>query len=297
VVARCGHYIFTSSTAIDSLDIELCTGCELRVKVRAAANAMTVEDQDEESSDNNLKEWRKCRIGLANFEYETEGTDGCSAGYECTLEQQKKLLRDVTLRFAEGDELEQLKAEMDAKEIEERAATAAAIQAGIETTTTTTNGHAQIANANNLAEANSTTYASKSALKGARAGRGLSTQINHNGKRPRSPPVTRAASVTFAASADVDGDEDSHAHREEDSYRPSSHYHRSAPRSIWYTPGLWAPLPRHPWLDTSGNTVTYDRWDRLAMDNHSQVPAQPIQPAQPAQPAQLRRSERLRPQR
>lgn len=278
VLARCGHYIFASSSAIDSLDIELCTGCELRAKLRDATNAITAEDQDEESSDNALKAWKKCRMELANFEFKAEGTDGFSACYEFTLEQQKKLSRDVALRALEGDELEELKAEMEADEAKERAAATAAMQADMGTTITTTNGDAQIATSSNL-----TTYASKSALKGARAGRGLSTQINHNNKRLRSPSVTRAASVTIAAYADVDGDEDPYAHHDEDSYRSSSEYYRSAPKSILYTPGRWAPLPRHPFLDTSGRTVTYDRWERLATDNHNQVPVQPIQPIQPAQ--------------
>jgi hypothetical protein len=287
VLARCGHYIFASSSTIDSLDTELFTGCDLRAKLRDATNAMTAEDQDEESSDGALKAWRKCRVDLANFELEAEGTDGFSACYEFTLEQQKKLSRDVALRALEGDELEELKAEMEA---EERAAATAVMQADMGTTITTTNDDAQIATSSN-----STTYASKSALKGARAGRGLSTQINHNNKRLRSPSVTRAASVTIAAYADVDGDEDPYAHHDEDSYRSSSEYYRSAPKSILYTPGHWAPLPRHPFLDTSGSTVTYDRWERLATDNHNQVTVQPTHPAQLAQPTQLRRSERLRP--
>lgn len=275
VLARCGHYIFASSSAIDSLDIELCTGCDLRAKLRDATNAMAAEGQDEESSDDALKAWKKCRMELANFEFEAEGTDGFSACYEFTLEQQKKLSRDVALRALEGDELEELKAEMKAAETEERAAATAAMQADMGTTTTTTNGDAQIATSGN-----STTYASRSALKGARAGRGLSTQINHNNKRLRSPSVTRAASVTIAASADVDGDEDSFAHPDEDSYRSSSEYHRSTPRSILYTPGRWAPLLNRPWLDTSGSTVTDHVWERRARDNNNQVPVQPTQPAQ-----------------
>ena len=291
VVARCGHYIFTSSTAVDSLDIELCTGCELRAKVRDAANAMTAEDQDEESSDNGLNEWRRCRKELANFEFEMEGTDGCSASCEFTPEQQKKLSQDVALRFLEGDEFEQMKAKMEADKAEERAAATAAMKVDMETTTTTTSDDSQIAKINNLSHTINTIYAFQSALKGARAGRGLSKQINHNNKRLRTP------SVQITASADIDGDEDSYTHRDEDSYRSSSEYHRSTPRSILYTPGCWAPPPNRAWLDTSGSTVTDQVWERRARDNRNQAPVQPTQPAQPAQPAQLRRSERLRPQR
>jgi hypothetical protein len=69
--------------------------------------------------------WRKARLDLANFEFATEGTDGCIAGYEFTPEQQKKFCRDVALRLVEGEEAEQLKAEMEADEVEERAAGAA----------------------------------------------------------------------------------------------------------------------------------------------------------------------------
>jgi hypothetical protein len=251
---------------------------------------MTAEDQNQESSDHRLKIWRECRMQLANFEFEMEGTDGCSAGYEFTLEQQKKFHRDATLRYVEGDELEELKAEIEAAEVEERAAAAAAAatQAGMETTTTTTNGDAQITNINNLAHALNTTYASKSALKGARAGRGLSTQINHNNKRPRSPSVTRDASVAFAASADVDGDEVTYAHRDEDSYRSSSEYRRSRPRSNRYARGRWAAPPHHPWLDTSGSTIDYDKWDRSATDDRNQFHAQPIEPAEPRRSARLK---------
>ena len=43
--------------------------------------------------------WRKARLDLANFEFEREGTDGCSAGYDFTPEQHEKFCRDVALRL------------------------------------------------------------------------------------------------------------------------------------------------------------------------------------------------------
>lgn len=260
-VARCGHYIYsTSTTAIDSLDIELCTSCELRAAVTSAANARTAEDS--ESAYEELLVWRKSRLELANFEFATEGTDGCSAGYEFTPEQHEKFCRDVALRLVEGDDLEQLQAEIEADEAEERAAATAATEEGVGATTTTTGGDAQIAETKDFAKSKITTYAINSALKGARAGRGLSPQINDSNKRKRS------RSITLAASADVDGDEDSHDHCDEDSYRSSSAYRRPNKRSASYDPGRWAP-PRDGWLDTSGSEMSFDQWEREALDDGS----------------------------
>jgi hypothetical protein len=263
-IARCGHYIHTTSTtAIDSLDIELCTGCELRAAVSFVANSRTAEDPDAAYAE--LLAWRKARLDLANFEFETEGTDGCSAGYELTVEQHEKFCRDVALRLVEGEDAEQLKAEMEADEAEERAAAAPApMEAGMGNTTTTTTSDAQIANTNHLATANHTTYVVNSALKGARAGRTLSPPTK-NTKRKRS------RSVTHANSADVDGDENSHAHRSEDSYRSSSVYnrHNHNKGSRMYVRGRWAAPLRSSWLDTSGCDVSYDKWERDARDlNH-----------------------------
>jgi hypothetical protein len=265
LVARCGHYIFnTASTSTNSLDIEFCPGCELRAAVSFAANSRTAEDPD--AAYEGLVAWRKARLDLANFEFETEGTDGCSAGYDFTPEQHEKFCRDVALRLVEGEDAEELKAEMEADEAEERAATTApaAMEAGMGSTTTTTTGDAQIANTNTLTTASNTTYAVNSALKGARAGRTLSPPTN-NTKRKRS------RSVTHANSADVYGDEGSHAHRDEDSYRSSSVYsrHNHNKGSRVYVRGRWAAPPRSSWLDTSGCDVSYDKWERDARDlNH-----------------------------
>lgn len=260
-VARCGHYIYsTSPTAIDSLDIELCTSCELRAAVTFAANARTAEDS--ESAYGELLVWRKSRLELANFEFATEGTDGCSAGYEFTPEQHEKFCRDVALRLVEREDLEQLQAEIEADEADETAAATAATEEGTGATTTTTSGDAQIANTNKSTTAKNTTYATNSALKGARAGRGSSPEINHNNKRKRS------RSITLATSADVNGDEDSHEHREQDEYRDSSAYRRHKKRRASYDPGRWAP-PQEGWLDTSGSEVSFDQWEREAMDDGS----------------------------
>jgi len=259
-IARCGHYIHTTSTtAIDSLDIELCTGCELRAAVSFVASSRTAEDPD--AAYQELLAWRKARLDLANFEFETEGTDGCSAGYELTVEQHEKFCRDVALRLVEGEDAEQLKAEMEADEAEERAAAAAVMEAGMGSTTTTTTGNFQIANTNDRTTANHTTYAFNSALKGARAGR-TSSPPTKTTKRKRS------RSVTHANSADVDGDENSHDHRDEDSYRSSSVYNRLNHNkgSRVYVRGRWAAPPRSSWLDTSGCDVSYDKWERDARD-------------------------------
>jgi hypothetical protein len=265
-IARCGHYIFdAASTDIDSLDAELCTGCELRAAVAFTANSRTAEDPD--SAPEGLLTWRKARLALANFEFATEGTDGCSAGYEFTLEQQKKFCRNMALSMVEGEEAEQLKAEMEADEAEERAAAAAAAAAMKEgtdsttTTITTTNSNAQIANTNKSTTAKVTTFASKSALKGARAARDLSPQIN-NTKRKRSH------SVTHAASADVHGDENSHTHRDEDSYRPNAAYDRDNKNGNGYSRGLWAAPLRTSWLNTSGKGIDADKWEREANDSY-----------------------------
>ena len=265
-VARCGHYIFsTASTSTNSLDVEFCTGCELRAAVSFVANCRTAEDPD--AAYEGLVAWRKARLDLANFEFETEGTDGCSAGYELTLEQHERFCRDVALRLVEGDDAEQLKAEMKADEVEERAAAVAAMEAGMGNTTTTTTRDAQTANTNDLATAKNTTNAVNSALQGSRAGRTLSPPTN-NTKRKRS------RSVTHANSANVDGDEDSHAHRDEDSYRSSSVYSRhnnnnnnnKKKGSRVYVRGRWAAPPRSSWLDTSDCHVSHDKWERDARD-------------------------------
>jgi hypothetical protein len=260
-IARCGHYIFdAASTDIDSLDAELCTGCELRAAVAFTANSRTAEDPD--SASEGLLTWRKARLALANFEFATEGTDGCSAGHEFTLEQQK-FCRNMALGMVEGEEAEQLKAEMEADEAEERAA-AAAMKEGTDsttTTTTTTDSNAQIANINTSTTSKNTTYASNSALKGARAARDLSQQINNNKRK-------RSRSVTHATSADVHGDANSHEHRDEDSYRPNAAYDRDNKDGNGYSRGLWAAPLRTSWLNTSGKGIDADKWEREANDSY-----------------------------
>jgi hypothetical protein len=209
--------------------------------------------------------WRKARLDLANFEFATEGTDGCIAGYEFTPEQQKKFCRDVALRLVEGEEAEQLKAEMEADEVEERAAGAAmGAGEGSTTTTTTTTSDAQIANNNSFTTSKNTTYAPNSALKGARASRDSSPQINNSNKRKRSRSIAHAISV------DVAGDENSHAHRDEDSYRSSSAYDRDNKNGKGYSRGRWAAPLRTSWLNTSGKGIDADKWEREANDSYQQ---------------------------
>jgi hypothetical protein len=165
--------------------------------------------------------------------------------------------------MVEGEEAEQLKAEMEADEAEERAA-AAAMKEGTESTTTTTttiNSNAQIANTNKSTTAKVTTFASNSALKGARAARDLSPPIN-NTKRKRS------RSVAHAASANVHGDTNSHAHRDEDSYRPNAAYDRDNKNGNGYSRGLWAAPLRTSWLNTSGKGINADKWEREANDSY-----------------------------
>ena len=153
---------------------------------------------------------------LANFGLEEEGTDGCSAGFEFSIEKQKKFSRDFTLRQVEPEDLEQLIAEiaeLEEDEVEERVAAAAAMDVGEgTTTTTTTTGDAQIANANNFANGRNITYALNSALKGARAGQDLSPPINNN--------------VTLSIFSSVFNSGVSRTHRNESSYRPNSEYDR-----------------------------------------------------------------------
>lgn len=209
--------------------------------------------------------WRKARLDLANFEFAIEGTDGCSAGYEFTLEWQKKFCRDVALRLVEGRDAEQLKAEMEADDAEERAAAAAASEAEMESTTTattTTSRDTQIPNPNSSVAAKNTIYASNSALKGARASRDSSPQINNNNKRKRSRSITHATSV------DVAGDEHSHAHRDEDSYRRSAAYDRDNKNGNGYSRGRWVAPLRTSWLNTSGKGIDADKWEREANDSY-----------------------------
>lgn len=311
LVARCGHYIYNaSSTATDSLNIDLCTGCELRAAVTSAANARTVEDQDRESTEESMLVWRNDRMVLANFELEEEGTDGCSAGFEFSLEKQKKFSRDFTLRQVEPEDLEQLIAEiaeLEEDEVEERFAAAAAMDVG-EGTTTTTNSAAQISRIDQIAKAKNTIYAINSALEGARARQALSLLINNNKRK-------RSLSVTLAASAFIFEDGISPAHRSENSYRSDFNTYRrpkKGKKSPVYTSGRWTARSYHPWLDTSGCSIDFDQWESDAMDPIDRASAQAasaqpssVQPAstQPvsvqlanAQPAgvQLRRSLRVK---
>jgi hypothetical protein len=268
---HCGHPVSnTSASTINLLAGELCTACELRAAIEHAAKVRIADDLD--FAYEGMLAWRKCRLELANFECDIGGTDGCSADFEFTREQQEKFSRNWALLLVEGEEAEELRVEMEADEAEQRAVDVAAAamelemesEMGTGIATTTTDKHDQTTKNGEFAKANKSTHGSKPEPKNASAGRDSSPTIN---------TAKRSLSVTFAASAEVDGDVDSHDHRDEGSYRLSSVYHRPSKKQKLYLRGRWAP-PRSGWLDTSGSGVKDEEWERDAMDDSERVTVQ-----------------------
>jgi hypothetical protein len=158
---------------------------------------------------------------------------------------------------------------MEADEAEQRAVDAAAIAAEMEigtgpATATTGGDDDQTTKNDEFAKANKPPRGSEPELENDNAGRGSSLTTN---------AAKRSLSVTFAASAHVAGDEDSYDHRDEDSYRFSSVYHRPSKKKKLYDRSRWAP-PRSGWLNTSGSNVKDGKWERDAMDDSERVGVQ-----------------------
>jgi hypothetical protein len=175
--------------------------------------------------------WRKCRLDLANFECDTEGNDGCSADFEFTREQQEKFFRNWALLLVEGKEAEELRAEMEADEAEQKAVDAAAATAAMEIGTgiaTTTDDDNQTTKNDKFGKANKPTRSSKPEPENVNAGRDPSQMTN---------TMERSLSVTFAAFADLNGEVDSHDHGDEDSCRSSSVYYGPSKKKKLYHRG------------------------------------------------------------
>jgi hypothetical protein len=135
------------------------------------------------------------------------------------------------LLLVEGKEAEELRAEMEADEAEQKAVDAAAATAAMEIGTgiaTTTDDDNQTTKNDKFGKANKPTRSSKPEPENVNAGRDPSQMTNTK---------KRSLSVTFAASADLNGEVDSHDHGDVDSYRSSSVYYGPSKKKKLYHRG------------------------------------------------------------
>lgn len=258
LTARCGHTISIESiTARNSPNVELCTRCELHNAIEHAGEVTTAGDIDPYEG---LLAWRKCRLDLANYEYEKDNTDGSSSIYEFTRDQQKKFCRDWASVIVEGEAAEELRAEMEADEAEERAAGSAR---GVEKDiiTTTTHEEHEATKTDDITKVSNVTSVLKPALRQTAS------------SSASSPPIVKikdSRCVSLITFANTNEDSEPQDHRDESSYRNGTSFHRPAKKQKLYERGRWAP-PRSGWLDTSGSGVKDAKWEKDAMDDTRQV--------------------------